>query len=78
VPLPQLLNFQLARDLVVLDELGHLSFAQTGGQLLFHLVSKLCERTWVIVTTNLAFGPGTRIPVRSGRRCQSRGLHPVS
>ena len=24
-------------DLVVLDELGYLPFAQTGGQLLFHL-----------------------------------------
>jgi len=45
----------LRMDVVVLDELGYLPFSQSGGALLFHMLSKLYEHTSVVVTTNLDF-----------------------
>jgi DNA replication protein DnaC len=45
----------LRYDLIVIDELGYLPFSQSGGQLLFHLISMLYENTSLLITTNLAF-----------------------
>ncbi|WP_298852931.1 ATP-binding protein [uncultured Ruegeria sp.] len=36
-------------------------FAQTAGQVLFLLIRKLCERTSVIITTNLSFSEWAQV-----------------
>ncbi len=51
----RLANCLVHVDLLILDELGYLPFSQVGGALLFHLLSKLYEKTSLIITTNLSF-----------------------
>jgi DNA replication protein DnaC len=48
---------QLARvDLLIVDELGYLSFSRGGAELLFQMFAQRYERRSLLVTSNLPFG----------------------
>jgi len=42
-------------DLVIIDELGYISFDKEGSELLFTFLSLRAERKSTIITTNLSF-----------------------
>jgi DNA replication protein DnaC len=48
-------------DLIVLDEVGYVPFAQGGAEWLFQVISERAERTAWIITTNLPFSEWTQV-----------------
>src|SRR5256885_2517492 len=54
----RLADYLTRLDLVALDDLGYLPFAQTGGQFVFHPINRPYQRTSIIVPTNLASSAG--------------------
>lgn len=48
-------------DLIVLDEVGYVPFAQVGAELLFQVISERAERATLVVTTNLPFSEWTQV-----------------
>ena len=54
-------NNLIKYDCLILDELGYMPFSENGGQLLFHLLSKLYETVSFIITTNLIFSEWDRV-----------------
>ncbi len=57
-------------ELVAIDELGYLPFANVGAELLFQVVSERSERAAIIVTTNLPFSEWTQV-FKNARLCKA-------
>jgi DNA replication protein DnaC len=48
-------------ELLIVDELGYLSFSRAGAELLFQVFADRYERASVLVTSNLAFGDWNQV-----------------
>jgi DNA replication protein DnaC len=57
-------------DLIVLDEVGYVPFAQVGAELLFQVISERAERATLVITTNLPFSEWTQV-FPSARLCKA-------
>lgn len=57
-------------DLIVLDEVGYVPFAQVGAELLFQVISERAERATLVITTNLPFSEWTQV-FPSTRLCKA-------
>jgi DNA replication protein DnaC len=57
-------------DLIVLDEVGYVPFAQVGAELLFQVISERAERATLIIRTNLPFSEWTQV-FPSARLCKA-------
>jgi DNA replication protein DnaC len=69
-----LLGRALARwsrfDLIAIDEVGYVPFAEVGAELLFQVISERAERATLIVTTNLPFSEWTQV-FSNARLCKA-------
>jgi DNA replication protein DnaC len=57
-------------DLIILDEVGYVPFAQVGAELLFQVISERAERETLIITTYLPFSEWTQV-FPSARLCKA-------
>src|SRR5215813_1385211 len=48
-------------DLIAIDEMGYIPFAQVGAELMFQVISERAERATLVITTNLPFSEWTQV-----------------
>ena len=69
-------------DLLIVDELGYLSFSRAGAELLFQVFADRYERRSLLVTSNPPFGEwgtvfqGERMTAVRASVCDGLGIHP--